>query len=407
MGALRCAPLPVVEHDGDLRVTGWNDAAERVFGYSREEAVGRSVADLILGGDEGAWRRLVREGGGAPLTCTRKVGGDVRYAWRCEPILDEQGESAGAIAFGQDLPEEARVVELVHKERLLHAIMDNLPICMWAVDPQGTFTLHDGKGLATAGLKPGQLLGLNVFDLYGQEENEAMIALRGALEGEPGHSVSEAHGVHWENWVLPVRGERGEVTAVVGITLDISLNTKAERELRAQLDLVERQQRVIRELSTPIIEVWDKVLTLPMVGVIDSARTAEVMDSLLEAVVRARARFAILDLTGVEAVDTKTAAYLIELVRAIRLLGAEGIITGIRPTVAQTVVALGLDLGSIITLSNLRAGLRHCIAQMSREPRVTPPPRGDGAPAHAEGDPARARMQARMQEGARALGRRA
>jgi rsbT co-antagonist protein RsbR len=110
-----------------------------------------------------------------------------------------------------------------------------------------------------------------------------------------------------------------------------------------------------------------------MVGVVDSSRTAEVMDSLLDAVSRTRARFAILDLTGVEAVDTKTAAYLIELVRAIRLLGAEGIITGIRPSVAQTVVAIGVDLGGVVTLSNLRAGLRHCILQMRRDAAGTAP----------------------------------
>jgi rsbT co-antagonist protein RsbR len=194
-----------------------------------------------------------------------------------------------------------------------------------------------------------------------------MAPVRKVLEGETVQYTTESHGLEWENWILPIRGAHGEVAGAVGITLDISQRKHTEQELRAQLDLVTRQQQVIRELSTPIIEVWDRVLTLPMVGVIDSARTAEVMDSLLEAVVRARARFAVLDLTGVEAVDTQTAAYLFELVRAIRLLGADGIITGIRPTVAQTVVALGLDLTSITTLSNLRAGLKYCILQMSRE----------------------------------------
>jgi rsbT co-antagonist protein RsbR len=224
--------------------------------------------------------------------------------------------------------------------------------------------MHDGMGLVAAGLMPGQLLGMNAFELY-RDEEDVRVLLHKALEGEASHLSSMTRGVHWKYWAVPMKGERGEVTAVIGFTLDVTQATKIERELRDQLDLVQRQERVIRDLSTPIIEVWSRVLTVPMVGVIDSSRTAEVMDSLLEAVVRARARFAILDLTGVEAVDTKTAAYLIDLVRAIRLLGAEGIITGIRPTVAQTVVALGLDLGSIITLSNLRAGLRHCIQELS------------------------------------------
>jgi rsbT co-antagonist protein RsbR len=120
-------------------------------------------------------------------------------------------------------------------------------------------------------------------------------------------------------------------------------------------------------MSTSIIQVWDKVLALPMVSVVDSARTAEVTSSLLDAVVRTHARFVILDLTGVDDVDPKTAAFLIDLVRAIRLLGAEAIVTGIRPSVAQAVIALGVDLGSIVTLANLRAALRRCIAQMNRE----------------------------------------
>ena len=164
-----------------------------------------------------------------------------------------------------------------------------------------------------------------------------------------------------------MRNAQGDVTSVIGLSLDTTEARRVERELRDQLDVVSRQRQVIQDLSTPILQIWDGVLALPMIGVIDSMRTAEVMDSLLAAVVRDRARFALLDLTGVEAVDTKTASYLIDLVRAIRLLGAEGVITGIRPSVAQTIVLLGVELNEITTLGNLRAGLRHCIVQMRRQ----------------------------------------
>jgi rsbT co-antagonist protein RsbR len=370
-GALRRAPLPVIELTEDLRITGWNDNAEQMFGYTREEAVGRSAAGLIFHGDGAeAWQRLAREGGDATFTCVRKDGSAVPCAWRCEPILDERGELAGALCFGQAVGEPVRASELLHKERILHAMISSLPVAVWVVDPQGTFTLHDGKALATAGLKPGQFLGLNAFELLSAETPEGVASIRKALTGELIHFSDEGMGVHWEHWLIPIRGEKDNVVAVAGISLDISEGKKVQQELRAQLDLVTQQQRVIRELSTPIIEVWDGVLTLPMVGVIDSARTAEVMDSLLDAVVRTGARFAILDLTGVEAVDTKTASYLFELIRAVRLLGAKGMITGIRPNVAQTVVELGLDLSSVLTLSNLRAGLKHAIAQMDRERAV-------------------------------------
>jgi rsbT co-antagonist protein RsbR len=250
------------------------------------------------------------------------------------------------------------------QELLLRAIQDHLPIVVWRIDRQGVCLHHDGKGLAAVGLTPGQFLGANLLEMYSPED---VAFIRRALEGETTYQTGEGHGNAWATWAIPVRDESGEVVGVIGATLDNSETKEAEQELRAKLEVIEQQQRVIRELSTPIIQVWDKVLTLPMVGVIDSSRTAEVMDNLLDAVSHTQARFAILDLTGVEAVDTKTAAYLIELVRAIRLLGAEGVVTGIRPSVAQTIVAIGVDLGGIVTLSNLQAGLRYCIVQMRRD----------------------------------------
>jgi rsbT co-antagonist protein RsbR len=116
-------------------------------------------------------------------------------------------------------------------------------------------------------------------------------------------------------------------------------------------------------MSTPIIEVWDGVLTLPILGLVDSVRTAEIMDGLLQAVTRVRARFAILDMTGVDVIDTSTAGHLLGLIRAIRLLGAEGIITGIHPNIAQTMVSLDVDLSNIKVHANLREALKYCIAR--------------------------------------------
>jgi rsbT co-antagonist protein RsbR len=254
----------------------------------------------------------------------------------------------------------------VQHEALLRAVIENIPIVLWSVDRRGVFTYHDGKGLDGAGLARGQHLGKSIFELY---NNAGMDGVRRALAGEPHHSFSEAHGVHWESWLMPVRADGGEVTSVIGFTLDVTETKRVEQELRAKLDLIERQQQVIRELSTPIIEVWEGVLTLPMVGVVDTVRTSEVMENLLSRIVETGARFAILDLTGVEVVDTKVASHLISLVSAIRLLGAEGVITGIKPTVAQTMVALGLDLSTMVTHANLRAGLKFCIQRMAKGAR--------------------------------------
>lgn len=250
--------------------------------------------------------------------------------------------------------------------KLLKAINDHLPVCLWAIDDRGEFVLHDGKGLAAAGLKPGQFLGLNIFDIY---PPEGTAGVRNALAGNLTSFVNEVHGVHWEAWYLPIQNERGDVTHVAGVTLDITPAKRIELELRAKLELIQRQQQVIRALSTPIIQVWDRVLTLPLVGVFDSARAAEVTDSVLREVVRTQARYTILDLTGIEAMDTATAGHLLKLSRAVELLGADVIITGIHPAIAQTIVGLGVDLSSIETRSTLRQGLEYCIRRMSREPR--------------------------------------
>ncbi|EYF02170.1 RsbR, positive regulator of sigma-B [Chondromyces apiculatus DSM 436] len=239
-----------------------------------------------------------------------------------------------------------------------------MPLIAWRLDREGIIQFADGRGLTNAGIKKEDLIGANAFEIY---PDDVAVPVRAALAGEIIHAPSEAHGISWENWDVPLRNDAGEITGVLAVSLDVTENRRVERELRNQLDVVMRQRQVIQDLSTPILQIWEGVIALPMIGVIDSMRTAEVMDSLLDAVVRDRARFALLDLTGVEAVDTKTASYLIDLVRAIRLLGAEGVITGIRPSVAQTIVALGVDLSEITTLGNLRAGLRHCIVQMRRE----------------------------------------
>ena len=149
--------------------------------------------------------------------------------------------------------------------------------------------------------------------------------------------------------------------ALERVRKEVEERTLAERELREKLELIARQEEAIRALSTPIIEVWDGVLSLPLFGVVDSQRAAEMMERLLDAITQKAATYAIIDLTGVDIVDTTTADHIGKLVRAAELLGARCIITGIRPAVAQTMVQIGIDLTRIITLSTLREALRRCM----------------------------------------------
>ncbi|MBC8027024.1 MAG: STAS domain-containing protein [Steroidobacteraceae bacterium] len=126
---------------------------------------------------------------------------------------------------------------------------------------------------------------------------------------------------------------------------------------KSREDIINRQQREMLELSTPVVKLWDGILALPMIGTLDSARAQVVMENLLQKVVETGAQIAILDITGVPTVDTLVAQHLIKTVTALRLMGAEAIISGVRPQIAQTIVHLGVDLQGVTTKANLADAL--------------------------------------------------
>ena len=127
--------------------------------------------------------------------------------------------------------------------------------------------------------------------------------------------------------------------------------TEAYQKTREEV--IARQQEEMLELSTPVVQVWEGVLALPLIGTLDSARTQVMMETLLQQIVEAEADVAILDITGVPTVDTLTAQHILKTVTAARLMGAECIISGIRPQIAQTIVHLGVDLGDVTTKATL------------------------------------------------------
>ena len=126
---------------------------------------------------------------------------------------------------------------------------------------------------------------------------------------------------------------------------------------RTREDVINRQQDELLELSTPVVKLWDGVLALPMIGTLDSARSQVVMESLLQQIVDTGAEIAIIDITGVPTVDTLVAQHLLKTVTAIRLMGADCIISGVRPQIAQTIVHLGVDLEGVTTKATLADAL--------------------------------------------------
>jgi rsbT co-antagonist protein RsbR len=131
-------------------------------------------------------------------------------------------------------------------------------------------------------------------------------------------------------------------------------------------EIINRQQEEMLELSTPVVKLWDGILGLPMIGTLDSARTQIVMESLLQKIVETGSALAIIDITGVPTVDTLTAQHLLKTVTAARLMGAECIISGIRPQIAQTIVHLGVDLGDVTTKASLADALALALEKTGR-----------------------------------------
>lgn len=144
-------------------------------------------------------------------------------------------------------------------------------------------------------------------------------------------------------------------------------NARLLAEEEAKNAILEQLRLAVEQLSTPILDVWDDVIALPVIGVVDSERAAVMMERLLTHVVENKSRIAILDVTGVEVVDSAIADHLVRMVRAVELLGAHCIVTGLRPAVAQTLASIGVDLGSMTTLRSLRHALRKTLVERDDE----------------------------------------
>ena len=142
---------------------------------------------------------------------------------------------------------------------------------------------------------------------------------------------------------------------------------------KSREEVITRQQQELLELSTPVVKLWDGILALPMIGTLDSARTQIVMESLLQRIVETGADIAIIDITGVPTVDTLTAQHLLKTVTAARLMGADCIISGIRPQIAQTIVHLGVDLGEVITKATLADAFRRALEMTGQRERILKP----------------------------------
>jgi rsbT co-antagonist protein RsbR len=159
---------------------------------------------------------------------------------------------------------------------------------------------------------------------------------------------------------------RGINEMIGSLSLEQERSRAYQADLEEKLATIEKQRVAIRELSTPILEVWDGVLCLPVVGIMDTMRSADMTTELLQAIVDKKTRCTIIDITGIDVMDTRTVDHFMRMARAVRLLGAKCVLTGINPHIAQTVVNMGIDLTNIVTHRTLHEALQQYVERSAR-----------------------------------------
>jgi rsbT co-antagonist protein RsbR len=261
--------------------------------------------------------------------------------------------------------------ELKSDRSLLKSVLEHIPENIYFKDRNSKF-IRVGKAFVIyLGLKsPEDLLGKTDFDLF--DEAHARPAYEDEQKimktGEPiRKEEKEVYPDGSEKWVettkVPRYNERGQIVGTFGISRDIT--EKKLWEMEREKKLVAQKEEIL-ELSTPVIDVWEGILTVPILGSLDSERASRISEALLTQIVEKKAEAAIIDISGITAVDSAVADRLIRTAKAVRLVGAEAILTGVGVEIAQTIADLGIDMAGLKTMSTLKDGLKYVISQKQK-----------------------------------------
>ena len=241
--------------------------------------------------------------------------------------------------------------------RLLVESLKDYAIVM--LDPGGHVASWNAGAERFKGYRAEEIIGQHFSCFYpteavqrGLPEQELKAAAKDGRFEDDGWRVRKDGKKFWANVIISaLRDKNGALLGFAKVTRDLTERKEAEVQLQ-------QQSKEIMELSTPVMQVWQGVVVAPLIGSLDSNRTQQFMERLLNRIVETDSPVALVDITGVPTIDTQTAQHLIETISAVRLLGAQVVLTGVRPAIAQTLVHLGIDLSGIITRASLSAGLQ-------------------------------------------------
>lgn len=363
--------------DGDYGATFVSDNVTEVFGYDAQQFIADvqfwaarihpDDAECIFGD-----LHLVFEEGQHTHEY-RFLHGDGSYRWvhdQLRLIRDSAGRPVELVGSWQDITERKRMEEEL---QVFKALIENAPDAIQVVRPtDGIITYVNAAHCSLYGCEAEEHVGQPVSLLVAADDQAKLPEMLRAVQ-EQGAWRGTLTDQRQDGSTFPallscfvIQNEAGQPQALGGIVRDISELQRIEQERVAlQEHVIEAQQAALRELSTPLIPISERVVIMPLIGSIDTQRAQQIMETLLTGIAQHQAEIAILDITGVQVVDTQVANALLRAAQAVKLLGARVVLTGIQPRIAQTLVQLGTDLQGIVTVSTLQAGIAYALREKS------------------------------------------
>ncbi|WP_437496235.1 PAS domain S-box protein [Sorangium sp. So ce1099] len=373
--------LHVVGLNGEI--IDCNPSFASIVGYSRSELLTMNIGQIdARPPDEVAAAIAEIKAKGAHRFVARHIHKD-GHAIDVEVSshLIRSGDEEFFSAFSRPITEQLRRERALREsEQKFRAIFDETSMFISLLTPEGSLLECNRTMADFTGARQGEGLGEPLWEapFWGGAagaDHHVKACVQKAASGVPSSCEVQIHGpggrvATLELKMKPILDASGESVLVIAEGYDVSELRRAEAE-RATLQeqMIHAQEATIRELSTPLIPLDAGILVMPLVGRLDRVRIEQLLERLLQGVVAQRATTVILDVTGVPMVDAEIADSLIRAAQAVKLLGAEVILTGVRPEVAQTMVGIGIDLREIVTLSSLQSGLHHALGRSRRDPR--------------------------------------
>ena len=353
----------IIEFDLDGSVVSANENFLRIFGYELDEIVGkhhRIFCDPEYVESEGYvefWKKLGRgEYHAAEFKRLAKGGKEIWLRASYNPVLDKDGKPVRVVKFATDVT--ASKLQIAEFEGKVRAIERAQAVIEFELD--GTVITANENFLRIFGYRLDEIVGKHhrIFCDPGYAESPEYAQFwqklgRGEYDADEFRRINKDGAEVWlQASYNPIFDMEGRPLKVVKFASDITLE-------------VQKRSLALLEMSTPVTKIWDGVLFAPIVGIVDSTRSVDIMNKALSSIADTRASTLLLDIGGVAVVDTAVANHLIKIAKAAVLMGCKTIISGISPAIAQTIVELGIDLGSIQTTSTIESALRDSITRPS------------------------------------------